>query len=132
LQNALVFKAFLWRRTARPGVKNDLDGASNSPPPSQSLMPSLYETLNLADEAVFTAPRNRPETHPWFDRVDQNQGIDHVSPIAQRDLRPVSRCCPSGHGDPGSDAMAEIVEALFAFFSISIFLAHAVDAFRAR
>jgi hypothetical protein len=74
LQNALVFKAFLWRRTARPGVKDGLDGSSNSPAASQSLTPSLYETLNLADEAVFTAPRNRPETHPWFDWVDQTRG----------------------------------------------------------
>jgi hypothetical protein len=32
------------------------------------------ETLNLADEAVFTVPRNRPETHPWFDRFDKNRG----------------------------------------------------------
>jgi hypothetical protein len=71
-------------------VKNDLDGASNSSTlrrtivamrdernrtmELQSLEPSLDETLNLADEAIFTAPRNRPETHPWLDGVDQTRG----------------------------------------------------------
>jgi hypothetical protein len=38
----------------------------------------------------------------------------------------------TGFEEPGSKVMAEAVTALCVFFSISIFLAHAVDAFRAR
>ena len=38
----------------------------------------------------------------------------------------------AGNGEPRGKAMTEVVTALCVFFSISIFLAHAVDAFRAR
>jgi hypothetical protein len=37
----------------------------------------------------------------------------------------------AGFEEPGSKEMAEAVTALCIFFSISIFLAHAVEAFRA-
>jgi hypothetical protein len=78
----------------------------------------------MADEAALKQRR------PTF-LVDQTTGFDHVSPAAYRDLPPIPQCRPSRHGEPGSKVMAEAVTALCVFFSISIFLAHAVDAFRA-
>jgi hypothetical protein len=59
-------------------------------------------------------------------------GLGHVGSPAQRDLPPIHQGCPSGPGQPGSKAMIEVVSALLAFLSISMFLAHAVDAYRAR
>ena len=42
------------------------------------------------------------------------------------------QAAPSRHFEPGSKAKTEIVTALAAFFSISIFLAHAFDVYRTR
>jgi len=39
---------------------------------------------------------------------------------------------PSGHGEPGGKAMTEVVTAVCVFFSISVFLAHAFDAYYVR
>ena len=39
---------------------------------------------------------------------------------------------PFGHGNPGGQAMTEVVTALLVFFSFSVFLAHAFDAYRVR
>jgi hypothetical protein len=36
------------------------------------------------------------------------------------------------HGEPEGKAMTEVVIALFVFFSFSVFLAHAFDAYRVR
>jgi hypothetical protein len=79
----------------------------------------------VADEASL---KQRRPTLP----VDQTTGFDHVSSTPQRDLPPIPQCRHSRHGEPGSNAMVEVVTVLCVFFSISIFLAHAVDAFRAR
>jgi hypothetical protein len=50
----------------------------------------------------------------------------------QRHLPPIPPRRPSRHGEPGVKAMTEVVMALCVFFSISVFLAHAFDAYRAR
>jgi hypothetical protein len=58
-------------------------------------------------------------------------GLDHHGRHPQRDLPPFPQGRPLGHGgDPGSAPMIEIVTALLAFLSISVFLAHAFDAYR--
>ena len=75
--------------------------------------------------AYFSREIKRPH-------VRLRTGLGHVGSPAQRDLPPIHQGCPSGPGKPGSKAMIEVVSALLAFFSISIFLAHAVDAYRAR
>jgi hypothetical protein len=45
---------------------------------------------------------------------------------------PIPQCRPSGPCETRRKPMAEVVTALCVLFSISIFLVHAVDAFRAR
>jgi hypothetical protein len=62
---------------------------------------------------------------------DQTAGFDHAGPNSQRDLPPISQGRPSRHGKRGGTAMTEIVVALLAFLSTSVFLAHAFDAYRA-
>jgi hypothetical protein len=58
-------------------------------------------------------------------------GIDHYGRYTQRDLPPFPQGRPLGHcGDPRGAPMIEIVTALLAFLSISVFLAHAFDAYR--
>src|ERR1700675_4106103 len=83
-------------------------------------------------ETIFLGRRSCPETKGHYPPRRSTTGFDHVSPTPQRDLPPIPQCRPSRHGEPGSKVMAEVVTALCVFFSISIFLAHAVDAFRAR
>jgi hypothetical protein len=61
---------------------------------------------------------------------DQTAGFDHVDPHPQRDLPPIPQGRPSRHGKAGGKAMTEIVAALLVFLSISVFLAHAFDAYR--
>jgi hypothetical protein len=63
---------------------------------------------------------------------DPTTGCDHVGPHSQRDLSPVPSSRPSRHLQPGGKAMTEAVTATCIFFSISVFLAHAFDAYRMR
>jgi hypothetical protein len=35
----------------------------------------LVRNIEAGDETVFTAPRNRPETHPWFHGLDETRGL---------------------------------------------------------
>ena len=69
---------------------------------------------------VLTAPKSKIQ----FNGVGGLR--THIS------LRASQSVFPEMHGEPGSKAMTEVVTALCVFFSISIFLAHAVDAVRAR
>ena len=60
-------------------------------------------------------------------------GIDHHGHYSQRHLPPISQRRPSRHSEPGGKAMTELVTALCVLcvlFSISVFLAHAFDAYR--
>jgi hypothetical protein len=59
-------------------------------------------------------------------------GSDHVGTHPQPNLPRVSQERPSGHGEPRGKAMTEVVTALFAFFSVSVFLAHVFEAYRVR
>jgi hypothetical protein len=61
----------------------------------------------------------------------QTVGFDHAGAHPQRDLSPNSQERPFRHGNAGGKAMTEIVVALLAFLSFSVFLAHAFDAYRA-
>jgi hypothetical protein len=62
---------------------------------------------------------------------DQTAGFSHASPHPQDYLWRVSQERASGHGKAGSNIMTEFVAAFLAFLSVSVFLAHAVDAYRA-
>jgi hypothetical protein len=60
-------------------------------------------------------------------------GIDRHDHYPQRHLPPISQRRPSGHSEPGGKAMTVLVTALCVMcvlFSISVFLAHALDAYR--
>jgi hypothetical protein len=62
---------------------------------------------------------------------NQTAGFDHAGPNPERGLPPISQERPSGYGNAWGKAMTEIVAALLVFLSISVFLAHAFDAYRA-
>jgi hypothetical protein len=57
-------------------------------------------------------------------------GFDHADPRPERNLSPISQGRPSRHGNAGDKAMIEIVAALLIFLGVSVFLAHAFDAYR--
>ena len=67
---------------------------------------------------------------PIVSRSDN--GVDHVGTNAQPNLPPVSQIRPFGPGEPGRKAVIEVISALFGFFSVTLFLAHAFDAYRVR
>jgi hypothetical protein len=52
--------------------------------------------------------------------------------MVSADCKPTSTYAHHNPYFPKGKAMTEVVTALCLFFSVSIFLAHAVDAFRAR
>jgi hypothetical protein len=72
--------------------------------------------------------RNRPRLSCSFIK---QRGFDHVVRHPQCNLPPFPQSCPLRHGsDPGSAPMTEIVTATLVFLGISVFLAHAFDAYR--
>jgi hypothetical protein len=64
------------------------------------------------------------------ENADQTTGCDDVGAHFQRDFPPVSSGRPSRHRPAGRKAMIEVVAVAGVLFSISIFLAHAFDAYR--
>jgi hypothetical protein len=82
------------------------------------------ETTFRSDEAVLKQMRRT--------NMGLENGSDHVSTHPQPNLPRVSQERPFGHGEPRGNAMTEVVTALFAFFSVSVFLAHVFDAYRVR
>ena len=56
----------------------------------------------------------------------------HVDPPPERDLPRIPQRRSSGHYPRRGKAMTEAVTALLVLFSISVFLAHAFDAYRMR
>ena len=85
-----------------------------------------------ADETIFLVRRSHPETSQYSDAPDQTMGCDHVGRHSQRDLPAVHSGRPSRHRQAARKAVTEVIAALGIFFSISIFLAHAFDVYRAR
>jgi hypothetical protein len=82
------------------------------------------------NETIFSDREVVPQqTRPTV-LLDETAGFDHVGPHPQRDLPPIPQGRPSRHGKAGGKAMTEIVAALLVFLSISVFLAHAFDAYR--
>jgi hypothetical protein len=82
------------------------------------------------DETIFPEREVVPQQSRSTVRFVQTAGFDHVGPHPQRDLSPIPQGRPSRHGKAGGKAMTEIVVPLLAFLSISVFLAHAFDAYR--
>jgi hypothetical protein len=84
-----------------------------------------------SDETIFPTRRKRPETDGEILMICRIKGDDYADIHSQFDLPRVSEERRSWHGEPGgTTTMTEIVTALLAFFSFSVFLAHAYDAYR--
>jgi hypothetical protein len=90
--------------------------------PARAAMSWLNETIFRDCEVVLQ--QSRPTV------LFETAGFDHAGPHPQRHLGPISQGRPSRHGKAAGKAMTEIVVALLAFLSISVFLAHAFDAYR--
>jgi hypothetical protein len=80
-------------------------------------------------ETIFPDREVVPQQRRPTVLFDQTAGFDHAGPNPERGLPPFPQERPSRYGNAGGKAMTEIVVALLAFLSISVFLAHAFDAF---
>jgi hypothetical protein len=109
--------------------------ASASPAGADFLCELPHRSLSSGcppDETIFRRRRKRLETKAAYLPQPPNYGDRHLDPPPQRDLprnrqRRSSRHCPRK-----GKAMTEAVMALLVLFSISVFLAHAFDAYRMR
>jgi hypothetical protein len=88
--------------------------------------------FRFAVETIFRRRRKRPETKAAYLLHQRNNGDRHVGPHPKRDLPQIPHHRTSGRRPPRGKAMTEAVMALSVFFSVSIFLAHAFDAYRMR
>jgi hypothetical protein len=84
-----------------------------------------------AQETIFPDREVVPQQTRPSVVLNQTAGFDHADLHPQRGLPPISQGCASRHGNAKGEAMTEIVIALLAFLSISVFLAHAFDVYRA-
>jgi hypothetical protein len=81
------------------------------------------------NETIFPDREVVPQqTRPTL--LFETAGFDHARPYPQRGLPPISQGHASRHRKAWGKAMTEIVVALLVFLSISVFLAHAFDAYR--
>jgi hypothetical protein len=84
-----------------------------------------------SDETIFLARRKRPETDGEILTISRTKGNDRADIHSQLNLPRVFEERGSWHGEPGgTTTMTEVVTGLLAFFSVSVFLAHAYDAYR--
>jgi hypothetical protein len=88
--------------------------------------------FRFAVETIFRRRRKRPETKAAYLPRQPNNGDRHVGPHPKRDLPQIHHHRTSRRRPPRGNAMIEAVMALSVFFSVSIFLAHAFDAYRMR
>src|SRR5438552_6607848 len=88
--------------------------------------------FRFAVETIFRRRRKRPETKAAYVPRQPNNGDRHVGPRPERDLPQIPHHRTSRPSPPRGKAMTEAVAALAVFFSVSIFLAHAFDAYRMR
>jgi hypothetical protein len=88
--------------------------------------------LPRCKEAIFRPRRKGPETKAAYPPHQSNNGDRHVNHHPERDLPRIPHRHPSRHRPPRGNPMSETFTALSVFFSISVFLAHAFDAYRMR
>jgi hypothetical protein len=94
--------------------------------------PAQLTPFRFGVETIFRRRRKRPETKAAYFPHQPNNGDRHAGPHPERDLPQIPHHRASGHGPSRGKAMTEAVMALSVFFSVSIFLAHAFDAYRMR
>ena len=141
--------ALCLRRRADPGLRERCAGVClaarigllglNGILSLRQMTPAVQRQPMLCSPAAVGFP-TKPFSSPDENVLKQTRrsdsgsknGGDHVGTHPQPYLPQVSQERPFGHGNPGGKAMTEIVTALFVFFSISVFLAHAFDAYRVR
>jgi hypothetical protein len=83
-------------------------------------------------ETIFRRRRKRPETKAAYRAPEPDNGDPNVDPHPERDLPQIHHHRTSRRRPPRGNAMIEAVMPLSVFFSVSIFLAHAFDAYRMR
>ena len=93
--------------------------------------PLLLVRMRPTEETIFRCRRKHPETKAAYFPLPSN-GDCHVGPHPERDLPRIPQRRSSRHRPRRGKGMTEVVTALFVFFSISVFLAHAFDAYRMR
>jgi hypothetical protein len=108
------------------GARRDPDDLSNGAGPGRHQL----TPFRFAVETIFRRRRKRPETKAAYLPLQPNNGDRHVGPHPERDLPQFPHYRTSRHRTKRSKAMTEAVMALSVFFSVSIFLAHAFDAYR--
>ena len=118
------------KRSYHPAIQNN---------PAMTILcneagPDRYQLtpFRFAVETIFRRRRKRPETKAAYVPRQPNNGDRHVGPHPERDLPQIPHHRTSRPSPPSCKAMTEAVVALSVFFSVSIFLAHAFDAYRMR
>jgi hypothetical protein len=104
-------------RNKKPPVSRGLGGKEALHPRSKPF--SQFDEAVLKQRAASINPRS-------------DNGVDHVGTDTQPNLSPISQVRPYGHSKPGRETVIEVISALFGFFSVGLFLAHAFDAYRVR
>ena len=94
--------------------------------------PAQLTPFRFSVETIFRRRRKRPETKAAYLPRQPDNGDRNVGPHPKRDLPQIHRHGTSRCRPPRGKAMTEAVMALSVFFSLSIFLAHAFDAYRMR
>jgi hypothetical protein len=94
------------------------------PAPRAANLRAATKPFSRRDENVL---KQSPATLP----LSSNAGFGHAGIDPKPDLPRISQERAFGHTKAGSTPMTEVVAAVLVFFSISVFLAHAVDAYRA-
>lgn len=63
--------------------------------------------------------------------IGQTAGFDHAGNLSQRDLPRSAQGLHLRDGKLGDDVMTDVVTTLLLFLSVSVFMAHAFEAYRA-
>jgi hypothetical protein len=114
-------------RAVQKKSSNPDDLCNGAEPRRHQLTPFRFSV-----ETIFRRRRKRPETKAAYLLRQPDNGDRHVGPYPKRDLPQIPHHRTSGLRPPRGNAMTETVMALSVFFSVSIFLAHAFDAYRMR
>jgi hypothetical protein len=93
--------------------------------------PSPLKRFGRPTKSFSRRDENVLKQSPIIKGPDQTAGFDHVGLHHQPDLRPVAQQFPRRPSEAGNKAMIEAIAVLLGLFSASIFMAHAIDAFRA-
>jgi hypothetical protein len=95
-------------------------------------LPVQLTPFRSSVETIFRCRRKRLETKAAYLPRQPDNGDRNAGPHPERDLPQIHHHRTSRRRPPRGKPMTEAVMALSVFFSVSIFLAHAFDAYRMR